>query len=82
MQFKRKLSLLLLYDITEKLSLQAGIRASGYAYLGPNQINQYQEGLTKSENTLVGIKKYGNDNFDMHDINFWNSIISNYIVIG
>ncbi len=41
------------FDISPKLSLNAGIRYSLYNYLGPQQVNLYAPGLPKEENTII-----------------------------
>lgn len=46
------------YDFTENLSIQGGLRISGYAYLGPYQITTYQNGIPRSENSITGIRNY------------------------
>jgi hypothetical protein len=46
------------YDLGEKLSIQAGVRFSAYAFLGPNQINRYQPGGELSPNTYSYSKSY------------------------
>jgi hypothetical protein len=46
------------YDLGEKVSIQAGVRFSAYAFLGPNQINSYQQGMELTPGTLTGSKSY------------------------
>jgi len=47
------------YKLSEKLSIQAGMRFSGYALLGPGEINTYQAGRELSPDTYTGSETYG-----------------------
>jgi hypothetical protein len=46
------------YDLGDKVTIQAGVRFSAYAFLGPNEINNYQTGMELSPNTLTGSQTY------------------------
>lgn len=49
------------YDVTDQLSVSAGIRYSMFNYLGDQTVNQYGPGVPRTEETIVGIKKYGSN---------------------
>ncbi|WP_211316528.1 carboxypeptidase-like regulatory domain-containing protein [Niabella yanshanensis] len=49
------------YKITPKLSLDAGLRYSIYAYLGPYSVNNYPEGVPKQVDNILGTTKYGDN---------------------
>jgi hypothetical protein len=46
------------YELGDKLSIQAGVRFSGYAFLGPNQVNIYQSGGELSPNAYLNSRSY------------------------
>jgi hypothetical protein len=46
------------YTLGEKFSIQAGVRFSGFALLGPNSINTYQPGGELSPSTYLGTRSY------------------------
>ena len=46
------------YDISPRLSVQAGLRYSFYQALGPRQVAQYLPGISRSENTQTGVVDY------------------------
>jgi hypothetical protein len=46
------------YDITDKLSVYAGVRYSIYQYLGPRNVFAYASEVAKSENTIVDTVSY------------------------
>jgi hypothetical protein len=46
------------YNITPKLSLEAGIRYSLYNYLGPKNIFTYVPGLPRQESSITGTDSY------------------------
>ena len=46
------------YSITDKLSLQGGLRYSYYRFLGPQNIYQYAAGQPRNESTVVDSTKY------------------------
>ena len=48
------------YSVTEKLSVQAGLRYSYYRYLGSQEIDQYVPGQPRNETTVIGSKQYEN----------------------
>jgi hypothetical protein len=41
------------YKINDKISVEFGVRYSGYNYLGPRKVNIYDPGFTKSSETIV-----------------------------
>jgi hypothetical protein len=47
------------FDLTTRLSLDAGLRYSLYNALGPRDVLTYQPGLSRSENTVTGLRTYG-----------------------
>jgi hypothetical protein len=47
------------YTITDRFSVEGGIRYSLYNYLGPQSVNQYAEGLPKTADDIVTTKSYG-----------------------
>ena len=50
-----------LYSINDKLLLDLGLRYSFYAALGESSQKVYEEGVPKSENSIVEIKNFGNN---------------------
>jgi hypothetical protein len=48
------------YSVTEKLSVQAGLRYSYYRYLGSQEIDQYVPGQPRNETTVIGSTQYKN----------------------
>ena len=48
------------YSVTEKLSIQAGLRYSYYRYLGAQEVYQYVPGQPRNETTVIGSKQYKN----------------------
>jgi hypothetical protein len=48
------------YVINPAISLDAGIRSTIYNYLGPQDVNYYQEGIPKSTSTIIKTIDYGN----------------------
>ena len=48
------------YSVTEKLSVQAGLRYSYYRYLGSQEIDQYALGQPRNETTVIGSIQYKN----------------------
>jgi hypothetical protein len=50
-----------LFEVTDKLLLDLGLRYSFYSALGPATQNIYEEGLPKSESTLVEVKEFGSN---------------------
>ncbi len=46
------------FEVTEKLLINAGLRYSYYTVFGPAQVNTYEEGLPRNDNTAMGIKTY------------------------
>jgi outer membrane receptor protein involved in Fe transport len=46
------------YSITDKLSLQGGLRYSYYRFLGPQNIYQYAAGQPRNESTVIDSIKY------------------------
>ncbi len=51
------------YNISNSLSVDAGIRYSVYNYLGPQNVNNYAEGIPKTEDNLVGVTPYSKGKF-------------------
>jgi len=51
------------YVISPALALDAGIRGTVYNYLGPQDVNYYQEGIPKSTSTIIRTVNYGNGSF-------------------
>jgi hypothetical protein len=47
------------FDLTPRLSLDAGLRYSLFNALGPREVLTYQPGLSRSENTVTGLRSYG-----------------------
>ena len=47
------------FDISKKLSLQAGIRYSLFNYLGPKSVITYADGMPKSEDSMLDTLSYG-----------------------
>jgi hypothetical protein len=48
------------FEVTEKLLINAGLRYSFYTAFGPAQLNTYEEGLPRNDNTVTGVETYGN----------------------
>lgn len=46
------------YDLTDKLSIDGGLRYSMYRAFGPATINQYAPGLPKQSSTIIGSQTY------------------------
>ncbi|MFT4849731.1 MAG: hypothetical protein ACI83B_002277 [Sediminicola sp.] len=46
------------FKVTEKLLINAGLRYSFYTAFGPAQINTYEDGLPRNDNTTTGVKTY------------------------
>lgn len=51
------------WNITDELSLQAGLRYSMFNFLGPKAINEYTPGLPVTEDNIVQTKNYGKNKF-------------------
>lgn len=51
------------WNITDALSLQAGLRYSIYNFLGPKAVNEYTPGLPITEENLVQTKNYSKNKF-------------------
>jgi TonB dependent receptor/CarboxypepD_reg-like domain/TonB-dependent Receptor Plug Domain len=51
------------YTITDRFSVEGGIRYSMYNYLGPQSVNQYAEGLPKTADDIVTTKSYASGSF-------------------
>lgn len=49
------------YKITPKLALDAGLRYSVYAYLGPYSVSKYPEGVPKQVDNILGTTAYGSN---------------------
>lgn len=48
------------YDLTDALTLNAGVRYSFYNYLGPANANVYAAGLEKNDANIVSVERFGN----------------------
>jgi hypothetical protein len=48
------------FKITPKLTLDAGLRYSLYAYLGPSTVNNYSPNIPKREDNVLSTSNYGN----------------------
>lgn len=46
------------FEVTEKLLINAGLRYSFYTAFGPAQLNTYEEGLPRNDNTATGVENY------------------------
>lgn len=51
------------WNITDDLSLQAGLRYSMFNYLGPKAVNEYSPGLPVTEDNIVQTKNYAKNKF-------------------
>ena len=49
------------FEISDKLLLNAGLRFSTFSSLGPSIVNQYADGVPKSENSITGTEEFGNN---------------------
>jgi hypothetical protein len=52
-----------LYEVTDKLLLDVGLRYSLYAAMGPATQNVYADGQPKSESSVIEVKDYGKNEF-------------------
>ncbi len=52
-----------IYEVSEKLSLNAGVRFSIFSALGTSVQRIYEDGAPKSEGTLIETKKFGKNEF-------------------
>lgn len=48
------------FNVSSKLSVQAGLRYSMFNNMGPKEVRMYAAGSPKDESTVVGTKSYGN----------------------
>ncbi|RKD13312.1 TonB-dependent receptor [Pelobium manganitolerans] len=48
------------YDLTDAITLNAGLRYSFYSYLGPADVNFYASGFEKNDANIVSVESYGN----------------------
>lgn len=46
------------FTVTDRFSINAGIRYSAFQSLGPQQVNQYAGGLPRDANSLLNVKSY------------------------
>ena len=46
------------FEVTERLLINAGLRYSFYTAFGPAEINSYEAGLPRNENTITGVETY------------------------
>lgn len=49
------------FKVSEKLQLDIGLRYSFYAALGPSSQQVYQDNVPRSENTVIGVENYDNN---------------------
>ncbi|ADY53103.1 TonB-dependent receptor plug [Pseudopedobacter saltans DSM 12145] len=47
------------YDLTDAITLNAGLRYSFFNYLGPANVNIYADGLDKTDANIVTVENYG-----------------------
>ncbi|WP_336517315.1 TonB-dependent receptor [Pollutibacter soli] len=47
------------YDFSERVSLQAGVRYTGYAYLGEKKVYHYEEGVPMTKESITDSTVYG-----------------------
>jgi hypothetical protein len=47
------------YDLSDRLSVQAGIRYNIFNFLGPNSVNYYTQGIPKDESSFIESKEFG-----------------------
>lgn len=52
-----------LFEVTDKLLLDFGLRYSFYASMGPTTVNIYEEGKPKNPSTIIDQETYGNNAF-------------------
>lgn len=50
-----------LFEVSDKFLLDLGLRYSFYSALGPATQNVYEEGVPKSESSVIEVKEYGNN---------------------
>lgn len=48
------------FEISEKLLISAGLRYSFFTSFGPAQLKIYENAVPRNENTVIGMKSYGN----------------------
>jgi hypothetical protein len=51
------------FDVSARLTIEAGLRYSVFNYLGPRQLYKYAEGVPKSEESVVDSVSYGRNFF-------------------
>ena len=51
------------YNITPKLSVNAGLRYSMFNFMGPYTVNNYADGLPRDTSTITGKTSYGSGKF-------------------
>lgn len=51
------------WNINEKFSVNGGLRYNLYSFLGPQDVNEYKEGLPKIEENFIGTTSYENNAF-------------------
>jgi hypothetical protein len=47
------------FDVSPRFSVVLGLRYSFFQALGPRQVTEYQEGISRSESTITGTTAYG-----------------------
>ena len=58
------------WDISNRISIEGGIRATYYSYLGPKTIFTYEENAPRDINNITDTVKYGNNKSISDNINF------------
>ena len=51
------------FNVSNKFSIQAGLRYSLYSYMGPGDVAVYAKGLPRTENNRIETKSYGSGKF-------------------
>ena len=66
------------WDISNRLSIESGIRTTYYSYLGPKTINLYEENAPRDVGNIIKTVEYGKNKFISDNINFDFRISSKY----
>jgi hypothetical protein len=51
------------FDVSARLTVEAGLRYSVFNYLGPQNVNVYRQGVPKEEDNITDTLKYGSGKF-------------------
>ncbi|MGZ5254484.1 MAG: TonB-dependent receptor domain-containing protein, partial [Flavitalea sp.] len=51
------------YDLSDRLSVQSGIRYNIFSFLGPNSVNYYTQGIPRDETSFIESKEFGSGKF-------------------